>query len=415
VKKKVAVIGGGIAGLTAGYLLSKKHDVALFESTDRIGGNAYTYILPDGEAADIAVAVFGRAGYRNFYKLLSEIHVETQPCYDTYMSFHNLDTKDGLYLTPSLRRSFAQRFRHLKPKNLWNVSRFFLGLYRAHRLMKSGGLQDATVAECLDRIPEMTGDSRMLFLCALCLLSSMEVPEVLEAPASFFFRKLQVHHDVITPEALYSVRCIRGGTRQYVSVLASAFLSRIVFNSRIRTVVRNAGGVTLVMEDGQKRLFDKVVFACNPDQALKLLDSPTKKERELLGAWRYKDGKLVVHRDHRFFPPRDLTEAYTFLYTQRWEGFRTSVNGALWHQPYVSGDCEYLSTQHPNFPIKKDLVALEVTLRTPVFDKRSCSTIQDLPALNNVNHTFYCGSYFGFGLHEDAVTAAMAVAKHLEI
>jgi len=203
-RKNVAIIGGGVAGLTAGYLLNKRHNVTLFEKTGRIGGNAYSFLTPDDQPADIAVAVFGRAGYPNFYSLLSELHIQTQPCYGTYMSFHNLDTHDGLYLTPSLRKSLAQRFRHLKPRNLWNVSRFFLGLFRTYLLLTAGGFQHASVGQCLDQVPEMTGDSRMLFLCALCLLSSMEVPEILEAPASFFFNKLMVHHDVISPEALYS-------------------------------------------------------------------------------------------------------------------------------------------------------------------------------------------------------------------
>lgn len=411
-RKKIAIIGGGIAGLTAGYFLNRKHDVTLFEKSGRIGGNAYTHVTPDGEAPDIAVAAFGKAGYKNFYSLLSQLNIQTERC-SAFMNFHNLDTGDGLYLTPSINKVLAQRFRLFKPENLWNLARLFLGLQKAQTLLESGSLEDLTMEECLKKIPEMTKDSRLVFICALCLLSSMDSGEVLDAPASFFLNKLRVHHDVISPKAFYSVHSVKHGTRSYVNALSAGFRKKIAFNAKIKAVVRAAEKVELVMEDGQRRVFDKVVFACNADQAFKLLSAPTRMESKLLGAWKYKDGRVVVHRDYTHFPPRSLIESYTFLYTDR-GGRRPgiSVNGALWNEPHVSNDYEYMSSQHPNFPIRKELTDLDVILRTPIFDFDSCATTDRLPALNNVGHAFYCGSYFGYGLHEDAVTSAMAVADY---
>lgn len=400
-----------MAGLTAAYLLHRRHRVTLFEKSSRVGGNAYTHVTPDGEAPDIGVAAFGKAGYKNFYNLLSELNVETELCHDSYMSFHNLDTKEGLYLTLSFEKVRAQGFSLLQPSNLWNLFRVFVGLQVANRMLESKDLEHMTLEQCLKEVPQMTGDSRIVFLSALCLLSSMDAPELLASPALFFFGKLQTHHDVISPKAIYSVRCAKHGTRAYVNALAAPYRKSIVFNARIRKVIRSGKKVSLVMRDGTKKTFDKVVFACNPDQALGLIASPTRDENRLLGAWRYKDGRVVVHRDHSHFPARDLIEAYTFLYTERRGKFRTSVNGALWREPHVADDCEYISSQHPNFSIRKELVDLETTLRTPVFDFASCATIGRLPALNNVNNSYFCGSYFGYGLHEDAVTSAMAAAK----
>jgi predicted NAD/FAD-binding protein len=405
------VIGGGIAGLTAAYLLNKRHEVTLFEKSGRLGGNAYTHVTPDGEAPDIAVAAFGQAGYKNFYALLRELGIETRPCY-SYMSFHDLDTKDGLYITPSIHKVLAQGLRLFKPGHLRDLAHLFIGLQKAQRLMDSGSLDEMTMAECLQKISAIRGDARVVFLCALCLLSSMDYAEVLKAPAVFFFDKLRVHHDVLSPKALYSVRCVKNGTRSYVNALAAGLRKKIIFNARIQTVLRATDRVELVTENSRRRAFDKVVFACNADQALKLLAAPTKRERELLGAWRYKDGRVVVHRDYSHFPPRKLIESYTFLYTNRGGDLRISVNGALWNEPHVSKDCAYISSQHPNFPIRRDLTDLDTVLRTPIFDFTSCEAIGRLPALNNVANTFYCGSYFGYGLHEDAVSSAMAVARY---
>ncbi len=413
-RRRIAIVGGGVAGLAAGYYLSRRHDVVLFEKSGRLGGNAYSHKTPDGGVLDIAVAAFGKAGYKNFYALLAELDIPTEMCANSYLSFHNLDSKEGLYLTLSARGAMEQGLELLRPANLQSLAQLFIGLRRAQHRLASGALEGVTLGRCLEELPEFSGDAKIVFLSALCLLSSMQVPELLASPAEFFLNKLKTHHDVISPKAVYSVRCVRDGTRRYVNALAARYRRNIRFNARIRRVERGAKGAVVAMEDASREEFDAVVFACNPDQALTLLAAPTPLEKELLGAWRYKDGRVVVHRDHGSFPPRALIEAYTFLYTMRDGRMETSVNGALWHEPQAPKDCEYISAQHPNYPIREDLIDLDTTLRTPLFDFASVATIPRLPELNARGSTFYCGSYFGYGLHEDAVTSAKAVAASLD-
>lgn len=410
---KIAIIGGGVGGLTAGYLLHKKHDVVLFEKSARLGGNAYTHVTPDGETPDIAVAAFGKAGYKNLYKLFAQLNIETVPCYASYMSFHDLDSRDGVYLTPSIGASLTQRFQLFKPDNIASLLQLLLGLQVAQRRLELGLSENVTVDQSLRSLPGMSGNSRLFFLCALSLLSSMSVEEVLGAPAAFFFNKLKVHHDVISPKAAYSVGCAKHGTRSYINALAAGFRKKIVFNAEISAILRDEHKVTIALSGGRKEVFDKVIIACGADEALNLLEKPTKKENELLGAWKYKEGDVVVHRDYSAFPPRDLIESYTFLYSKKNEKLQVSINGALWHLPHVSRECEYMSSQHPNFPIRPELIELKTKLRTPIFDFSACASQKELPSLNNVLNTFYCGSYFGYGLHEDAVSSAMAAANYL--
>ena len=400
-----------MAGLTAGYYLCRQNEVFLFERSGRLGGNAYSHKLPDGNVLDIAVAAFGKAGYKNFYELLAELDIPTELGRKSYISCHDLDTKTGLYLTLSARGALSQGLDLVNTSNIQSLTNLFLGLRRAQRRRAAGALKGVTLGRCLAELPEFTGDAKIIFLSALCLLSSMRAAEVLASPAEFFLDKLRTHHDMLSPKALYSVRCVRDGTRRYVNALAARYRRNVVLNARIRTVERGAPGAVLVMEDGSRRDFDAVVFACNPDQALALLATPTPLETELLGAWRYKDGRVVVHRDLTSFPPRGLIEAYTFLYTMRDGVMDTSVNGATWHSPHAPKDCEYISAQHPNYPIRADLIELDTVLRTPMFDFRSVATLPRLPELNEQGQSYYCGSYFGFGLHEDAVTSAKAVAE----
>jgi predicted NAD/FAD-binding protein len=411
---RIAVIGGGAAGLAAGHFLRRDFELTLFEKESRLGGNAYTFTARDGQEVDIAVAAFGRAGYSHFFRLLDELGIATRPSAGAFMSLHDLDSRQGIYVTPSLRGLRAQRFRMLRPSQLrpfWELSR---ELAAARRIQQAGGFGDLTVREALHLLPRIAGDAETIFLCALCLLSSMSAEEVLEAPARFFFEKIAVHNDVMSPKAIYSVRTLPGGTRSYVSALARAFGDRIVRNARIRAVLRDDDRIRIVSDHGEAG-FDKVIFACNADQALELLDEPTPLERELLSAWRYKDGRLVVHRDHAAFPRRELMQAYTFLYRRRNGAFSTSVNGSLWFEPGVPGSCDLIASQHPNFPIREDRIELDTVLRTPIFDFRSCATTTRLPGLNGVRNTYFCGSHFGHGLHEDAIRSAADVARALGV
>jgi predicted NAD/FAD-binding protein len=414
-RQRVAVIGGGVAGLAAGHFLRNKFELTLLEKEPRLGGNAYTFTARDGQQVDIAAAAFGRAGYKHFFRLLTELGIATSASANAFMSFHDLDSQRGIYVTPSLRGLRAQRFRMLRPSQLLPFWDLWRGLAPARRIQQTRGFDDLTVREGLRLLPRIAGDAETIFICALCLLSSMSAEEVLEAPARFFFDKIAVHNDVMSPKAVYSVRTLPGGTRSYVSALAQAFGDRIVRNARISAVVRDEGGARIAFSDGDEVSFDKVIFACNPDQALSLLPAPTPLERELLSAWRYKDGRLVVHRDHSAFPRRELMQAYTFLYRHHNGSFSTSVNGSLWFESGVPNSCDLIASQHPNFPIREDRIELDTVLRTPIFDARSCATIDRLPTLNGVKNTYYCGSYFGHGLHEDAISSALQVARELGV
>ncbi|MCZ7581903.1 MAG: FAD-dependent oxidoreductase [Deltaproteobacteria bacterium] len=207
---RVAIIGGGIAGLTAAYLLRRRYEITLFEKSHRLGGNAFTYDTRDGHSPDIAVAAFGKAGYPLFYRLLDELRIGTAMCPSSYMSFHDLDTRNGLYITPGIRGLMAQGFSLLNPAHLKSFSRLFQGLKEAQRRRAAGTFDGKTLAEALEGIPQISGETRIIFLCALCLLSSMDAQDILASPAWFFFEKLAVHHDVMSPRSIYSVRCVEG-------------------------------------------------------------------------------------------------------------------------------------------------------------------------------------------------------------
>lgn len=418
--QRIAVIGGGIAGLTAAYLLQRRYDVSLFEKSGRLGGNAYTLTTPNGDDVDIAAAVFGKASNKNLFKLFSELRIETAGAglcglTDLGMNFYDLDTRQGLSISPGLRSVLAQKFKTLRPRQVRSLIDATTGQRRTRMLLDSGSLDGLTVAQALQAVPQLAGLARLIFLGGLCLVSSMHGEDVLAAPAAFFIEKQKKYPDLFFPKAFFSTRFTKRRTRTYIEALSAGYQEHIVLNAAIDTVVRRNDHVLVALRDGGSARFDKVVFACNADQALALLREPTGEEQRLLGAWRYTEGRVVVHSDHARFPRRELLGGYTFLHRERGGAFETSVTGSLWVLPGVSRNCDLLSTQHPNFPIARDRIVFEKIFRTPLFDFPAYAALRELPSLNGIRNTYYCGSHFGFGLHEDAVTSAIEVARLLKV
>ncbi len=410
--KKIAIIGAGIAGLTASYLLNKNHDITVFEKDDRLGGNAHTIHTSDGLEFDIAAAVFGKRDYPNFNRLLKEVNVEMYGATDGGSSMLNLDTKKESHLALRLRGMIAQRFAMFYP---WNLARLTCPTFtEGMKFFEAGKLEGLTMKEALEILPPSRRDSLLVRIFGLCLISSMYYDEVMAAPASFFFGKV-VAHRVFFEEPHQAFFHPEGNTQSYVNALAAHFKPKIVLNSKITSVARNDNGVVVKMDDGAEVRFDKIVFACNADQVLKLLEKPTDEEERLLRVWKYQNGPIVVHKDRSSFPKREHYSMFTFLYTDRPDQTHTSVNGHIRNLNSVPDDCKYISSQHPNFPIDEDLIEYRKVFRTPIFDVKSVPTITELPSLNGKMNSYYCGSHFGYGLHEDAVRSAVAVAMEFGV
>ncbi len=414
---RIAIVGGGIAGLTAAYLLNEKHDITLFEATHRLGGNAYTHDTRDGEAIDIAVASYSKRVSTEFLKLLSRLKVPAvrRPA-NAFLSILDMDTEEALYMTPlSLRGLIAQRFAFFSPETRRHLLHVLLGMNQAMALLDEGKLAGLSVEDTIKMLPtKVEGFAAIIMLAPLCLLSSMYYEEVMKGPAEFFIKKLKVFGGFSPTNQTLGLHFPKELTRSYVEALASHYRDKVVLNSRIAYVSRNEDKVILKMEDGQEAIFDKVVFACNADQALELLEKPTDEEARILGPWKYKEGLMVVHKDPSSFPRRELCQSWTCLVSRTEDIPHMSISCCCWRlSPAVSRKSEYLSTQHLNFPVREDLLDFQKIFRTPIFDFDSFPTIEDLPSLNGKMNSYYCGSHFGLGLHNDAVRSAIEVAKHL--
>ncbi len=410
--EKIAIIGGGVAGLTAGYLLNDFHQVTLFEKDERLGGNVYTLDTKTGEEIDISVFFWSPRLYPNFAKLLKKLDIKltTKPMEGLSQSFRNLLTRRDYYLSCDLT----------KPRSTFSAKNFKSAVYQIMalwnyikivRMFRKGQLEGLTLRQALKFCPALKGDLLKLAIFPVCVMTSMLWEELMDTPTEFVVAKIE--KQMGTPLKFASWRLYPCKTRVYIEKLAAPLKNKIRLNAGIKAVARNGRSVVLKMEDDTEEFFDKVVFACPADTALRLLAEPTDEEKKLLSPWRYNDGLVIVHTDKSNYPPEDLWAMYSYLYTDEDGAINTSINAHYRFQNGVPDDSGYIGCQHPNIPIDKDKIEFQKVFRTPIYDNRSSGTIRELPSLNGINNTYYCGSYFGYGLHEDAVTSAVNVSRSL--
>lgn len=414
--KKIAIIGGGIGGLTAAYLLNPSYDITLFEKENRLGGNAYTLQTNTGETLDIAVgSVLDRVAC-NFLKLLNDLNVPMvrQPK-ASLLSIHDLETGEGFYPTfLSLKGLFAQNFSLLRSAPSFIKIPFFN--HKAVNLLDEGKLEGLSVENMFSLLPPLSKFETLIVMAPFCLLSSMCYKEVLKGPAEYFVGKMKAHGKFNPLLTLLGNYFPKNFTRSYIDALTSRFQDKVVLNANIATVIRDKERVQIKMTGGETSVYDKVVFACNADQALSLLDDPTPDEKRLLGAWKYKEVPMVVHRDDKNAPKRALCQPWTCIQSPQNGSPHFSISYCTWLlSPAVSKKSPFFSTQYANFPIRENLIDTQKMFRVPFYDFDSFKTLKDLPSLNGKMNSYYCGSHFGYGLHGDAVNSAVNVARHLGI
>ena len=411
--EKIAIIGGGMAGLTAAYLLNDKYNITLFEKENRIGGNMYTLNTSDGHEFDVSIFFFNKKTYPNFFKLLKKLGCNkyTFPLTGASMTLFNLDSKETRFVNLDF-------FEKIMLKRLSITTQFVLlnvmiNIKRGLDKFENGEFEGLTMEQSMDLIPQLKGDTKKLICFPLCLMASMHYHEFLSAPAAHFWGKIDEHFGSIGKA--FSWRLIECKTQTYIDAMSCSYKDKIVLNSDIKSIERKNNKVILKNSDGTESTFDHVIFACYADQALKLLENPTDEEKRILGAWRYNDGLVVVHKDMKHFPEKDLLSMYEYLYTERDGEIQTSINASYGYQRGVADDCGYLGTQYPNIEIDEELIELSKVFRTPIYDDDSRKMIKEIPSLNGKMNTYYCGSHFGYGLHEDAVTSAIEAAKLLGV
>jgi len=413
--KKIAIIGSGISGLTAAYLLSKKHEVTVFERNDYIGGHTATVdIEKSGElhAIDTGFIVFNDKTYPHFLALLNEIGIGKVP---TEMSFsvHNCDT--GLeYNGHNLNTLFAQRRNLFRPK-FWLLVKNIL---RFNKLCKKIYQEDIysdglTLGQFLEehQFSDFFAEHYILPMGAAIWSSSLAQMEDFEFK---FFVKFFNNHGLLNIADRPQWYVIPGGSRSYLSPLCESFKDRIHTNIHIDSITRNDNNVQLHFNDSTIKIFDDVIIACHSDQALALLGDASEDEKAVLSAMPYSENSVILHTDKRLLPVREKAWA---SWNYQLSNDRTKAASVTYNMNILQGiesDTTFCVTLNQKQDIDPNSILREFTYHHPIFSSSSIQAQQLRYKICGVKNTHFAGAYWHNGFHEDGVKSAVEVARRFD-
>lgn len=407
---KVAVIGGGVAGLSAAWLLGQRHAVTLYEDEARLGGHANTVEVegPGGAVAvDTGFIVYNEPNYPNFTALLAHFGVESRAA-DMALSV-SLDDGDFEYSSGAL---FAQASNLFSPR-YWAMLRDVTRFYRQ-------GPKDLAQLEApltsLDDYLAQRGYCRAFcddhLLPQAAAIWSTPLRTIGEYPAAALIRFFQ-NHGMMSVFGRGTWRTVSGGSQAYVGKLAAAFEGTLRLSSPVQAVRRDLLGVEVREASGRVERFDQVVIAAHADTALAMLHDPDPLERELLSAFRYSQNLAVLHTDARLMPVRRAAWTSWNHIGRREEPGQGCVT--YWMNRLQSLDYpqDLFVTLNPTRQIELESILWAEAYAHPQFDAGAIAAQRHLWSLQGRRRTWFCGSYFGHGFHEDALQSGLATAEAL--
>lgn len=413
--KHVAVIGAGISGLAAAYLLSRKHRVTLFERQARLGGHTHT-VMTRGESGTVALdtgfLVHNRQTYPNLVRLFAELGVATQP---SDMSFSVSCPESGYeYSSRGLSGFFADRRSLVRPSQF----RLLRDIMRFHReapsLLAAPDAERWTLSEFL--AAHRYGDDfaeRYLAPMASAIWSAS-----LDCIHRFPIRTLvqfMRNHGMLSLGSHPTWRVVSGGSHTYIPHLVAPLGGGVETGVRLQSVRRGDDGVHLAFADRPPVRADEVVFACHGDEVLPLLADPRNAERDVFGRFTTTANDVWLHTDDRFLPRRPAARA---SWNYRLGGGDARPPSVTYHLNRLQGldtPTTYCVTLNPRHPIAPDAVIGRYAYRHPQMTPETTAAQARWHEVSGIGRTHYCGAYWRYGFHEDGLLSALRVAQVLGV
>lgn len=411
--QKIAIIGSGISGLGAAYLLNDANDITVFEKNHYPGGHSRTVEVKTSEGVvpvDTGFIVFN---YRN-YPLLTGLfkHLEV-PVAKSDMSF-GVSIKNGWleYGTQNVSNIIAQK-RNLLRLPFWRMMR---DVFRFNKQAKAylERHDDVSLGQCLDELNLGRWFREYYILAMGGAIWSMPLKQMLDFPAKTFIRFFD-NHGLLSVNDQPQWYTVEGGSREYVRRISAPFKDKIKLNCGVKRVTRSDVAVHLTDEKDTEHTFDQVIFACHSDQAMAMLEKPTEEEKRMVGSVRYQPNEMILHSDTRFMPKRkDAWASWVYL-SHEIQDQKPSVSLSYWMnslQPLKTAT-PMIVTLNPGMEPDSKLIHDRYQFEHPVFDKPAIEAQSAIADIQGKNRTWYCGAWQRYGFHEDGLLSAVNVCKQL--
>jgi uncharacterized protein len=408
---EIAIIGTGISGLGAAYLLAPDHDLTIYEKNAYIGGHSRTITLHDGKndvAVDTGFIVFNNWNYPNLLELFKEIDV---PFVNSNMSF-GVSVNSG-WLEYSSNDLFAPR--NLVRPAYWGMMR---DIIHFNKLALDYIEKDPAIklGQCLDEL-KMGRWFRDYYLLAMgAAIWSCPLETILDFPARTFLQFFK-NHGLLSINNRPQWYTVSGGSKEYVRKLTSSFVENIKLDCAIKNVTSCGDKWYVTDSHGDTDQYDQIVFACHADEALKMLSDPMPYYLDILGAFSYQENKVIVHSDESFMPKcRKSWASWVYLSEHRKDN-NSAVSLSYWMnnlQP-LNSDKPVIVTLNPGRRPQESLIYDEHIFSHPVFDIKAIAAQDRINEIQGRDGLWFCGAYQRYGFHEDGLLSAVNVAKKMGV
>ena len=412
---KVAVIGSGISGLSAAYFLSRKHKVDLFEKDSHFGGHSYTVEVPTNDineliSIDLGFIVFNKVNYSNLLKLFETLQV---PYEKSNMSFSvSVKNSNIEYSGSGLKGLFANKYNILNFEFLKMIKEIIF-FYKESAEINKKNYEDKSLGEFL-KYKKMSNYFINFHIIPMVAAIWSMPPELAQRMPMTLFLNFFRNHGLFKIKNRPQWYTVTGRSKIYVNKILQTVSGEYFKNYKIKSVLRNKNSVRLYYGLSNEYFdYDHVVFGTHADDALKLIQNPTENEKKILKNFEYKKNIAYLHSDDRFMPRNKSAWSSWNSMLDKYNLNKNCVTYWLNKLQNLKISKEYFLTLNPIMEIDNKKIIKKVEFTHPFYDKKTINAQKYLIELQGVNNSWFCGSYFGYGFHEDGLKSAINIANKL--
>ena len=411
---KIAVIGSGISGLSAAHFLSKKYKVDLFEKNDHFGGHSYTAEVTNDSnekiSIDLGFIVFNKINYPNLLNLFNKLKINYEK---SNMSFSvSVKNSNIEYSGSGLKGLFVNKYNIFNPSFIKMVKEIFF-FYKTADKMNKKIFTNQTLGDFLKSKKMSNYFVKFHIIPMVSAIWSMPTNLAYEMPMTLFINFFQNH-------GLFKIKnrpqwyTVSGRSKTYVKKILETINGEYFKNYKIRNILRNKNGVRLYYGSSNEYFeYDKIVFAVHANEILNLINNPTENEKKILKNFQYKKNIGYLHNDDRLMPDRKNAWSSWNSILDKNDTNKNCVTYWLNKLQNLKTRENYFLTLNPFQSIDDNKIIKKVEFTHPFYDMKTINAQRHLSELQGVNNSYFCGSYFGYGFHEDGLNSGIDVSKKL--
>ncbi|MEM8843859.1 MAG: FAD-dependent oxidoreductase [Pseudomonadota bacterium] len=406
---KIAIVGTGIAGMTAAHLLNDDHDITVYETNKYIGGHSNTVVVEeDGHEVpiDTGFIVLNDWTYPNFENLLEKLGINT---IDSEMSFSAKCEKTKFEWSGESIKGLILNKDNWKAFKSYQIAGDVIRFNKiAKRLLAEDKLV-LSLGEFLDEYKFSQAFINYYILPMGAAIWSTSLTDIRDYPAKSFLSFFN-NHGLLNINKRPQWKTVVGGSKEYVKKLVKPFLTKIKLNAGVTNIVRQHGKVVIHTKD-EKQIYDHVFIACHSDQAMKMLEKPSTLEHETLNNIKFNLNIATLHTDSSLMPSRKgAWSSWNYLVPEN-SSKNVKVTYYMNRLQSLKADNDYFVSLNMDDNINPEKVIKTIEYMHPFFDKKAIDAQKSFPSINGTMNTWYCGAYWRHGFHEDGVWSAIQAVE----